>query len=103
DEATVLKTEADLAIGALAVPKGSYAVFTLPSESGWKLILNKVSDQWGAFNYDEKQNLGQVDMKVGKTSAPIEQLTITLAKSGAGGAMKLEWENTTASVDFQVK
>src|SRR5882672_5004022 len=100
DEATLLKTEADLTIGNLAVPKGSYSIYTLPSESGWKLIVNKVADQWGAFNYDEKQDLGRADMKVGKTSAPVEQFTITLAKSGNGGAMKLEWENTAASVAF---
>lgn len=103
DEATVLTTEADLMIGNLAVPKGSYSIFTLPSESGWKLIVNKVDKQWGAFRYDEKQDLGRVDMKVGKTSAPVEQFTITLAKSGNGGVMKLEWENTSATVDLQVK
>ncbi len=103
DEATVLTTEADLMIGDLTVPKGSYGLFTLPSESGWKLIVNKVSDQWGAFNYDAKQDLGRVDMKAGKTSAPVEQFTITLAKAGSGATMKLEWENTSASVDLKAK
>ena len=103
DEASVLKTEADLMIGSLAVPKGSYAIFTLPSEIGWKLIVNKVADQWGAFKYDEKQDLGRVDMKVDKTSAPVEQFTISLAKSGAGGVIKMDWENTSASVDIKVK
>jgi len=103
DEATVLTTEADLTIGTLAVPKGSYAIFTLPSETGWKLIVNKVADQFGAFSYNEKQDLGRVDMKVGKTSAPVEQFTIALAKAGKGGALKLQWENTSASVDFNVK
>jgi len=103
DEASVLTTEADLTIGALAVPKGSYAIFTLPSETGWKLIVNKVADQFGAFSYDAKQDLGRVDMKVGKTSAPVEQFTIKLAKAGNGGALKLEWENTSASVDFKMK
>src|SRR5262245_24036358 len=88
DEATVLKTEADLTIGSVAIPKGSYAIFTLPSETGWKLIVNKVADQMGAFNYDEKQDLGRVDMKVGKTSAPVEQFTIKMAKSGKGGVLK---------------
>jgi hypothetical protein len=103
DEATVLKTDADLMIGSLSIPKGSYAIFTLPSETGWKLIVNKVADQFGAFDYNEKQDLGRVDMKVGKTSAPVEQFTIKLAKSGAGGVIKMEWENTSASVDFKVK
>jgi hypothetical protein len=103
DEATELTTEADLMIGNLAVPKGSYTVFTLPSESGWTLIINKVAKQFGAFDYDEKQDLGRVAMKVGKTSAPVEQFTITLAKAGAGGVMKMEWENTSASVDIKGK
>jgi hypothetical protein len=101
DEATVLTTDADLTIGTLAVPKGSYSIFTLPSESGWKLIVNKVDKQWGAFRYDEKQDLGRVDMKVAATSAPIEQFTITLAKAGEGGVMKMEWENTSASVNIK--
>jgi hypothetical protein len=103
DEATVLTTEADLTIGALAIPKGSYSIFTLPSETGWKLIVNKVDKQWGAFSYDEKQDLGRVDMKVGKTSGPVEQFTITLGNAGNGGVMKLEWENTSASVVFIAK
>ncbi len=103
NEATVLTTDADLMIGNLAVPKGSYSIFTLPSESAWKLIVNKVDKQWGAFGYDEKQDLGRVDMNVGKASAPVEQFTITLAKSGDGGVIKLEWENASASVDFKVK
>ncbi|MBS1786992.1 MAG: DUF2911 domain-containing protein [Acidobacteria bacterium] len=103
DEATVLKTDADLMIGSLSVPKGSYALFTLPSETGWKLIVNKTSDQWGAFNYDANQDLGRVDMKVGKTPSTVEQFTISLSSAGSGGVLKLEWENTSASVDVKVK
>jgi DUF2911 family protein len=102
DEATMLNTEADLTLGNLAIPKGSYSIYTLPSESGWKLIVSKMVNQWGTV-YDEKQDLGRVDMKVGKTSGPVEQFTITLAKSGNGGVIKLEWESTSASVNFQAK
>ena len=102
DEATVLNTEDDLTIGNLAVPKGKYAIFTLPSETGWKLIINKVADQWGAFKYDEKQDLGRVDMKMARRR-PSKKFTITLAKSGNGGVMKVEWENTAASVNFKAQ
>lgn len=103
DEATILTTETDLMIGTLTVPAGSYSLFTLPSATGWKLIVNKTDKQWGAFKYDEKQDLGRVDLKVGKTSAPVEQFTITLPKAGKGGALKLEWENTSASVNLKAK
>ena len=103
DEATVLTTETDLMIGTLAVPAGSYSLFTLPSATGWKLIVNKTAKQWGAFSYDEKQDLGRVDLKVGKTAKPVEQFTITLPKAGKGGVLKLEWENTSASVNLKAK
>ncbi|MGH9802834.1 MAG: DUF2911 domain-containing protein [Blastocatellia bacterium] len=99
DEATILTTDADLMIGSLAVPKGSYSLFTLPTETGWKLIVNKTDKQWGAFSYKEADDLGRTDMKVGKTAAAVEQFAISLA----GGVLKMEWENTSASVDVKVK
>lgn len=99
DEATVLTTEADLMIGDLAVPAGSYSLFTLPGETGWKLIVNKTAKQWGAFSYKDADDLGRTDMKVGKTAAAVEQFTISLT----GGVLKLEWENTSASVDVKAK
>lgn len=103
DEATVLKTEVDLMIGNLSVPAGSYALFTLPSESGWKLIVNKTSDQWGAFSYKEADDLGRVDMNVTRTRKPVEQFTIALTGSGNAGVLRMEWENTSASVDLKTK
>lgn len=103
DEATELTTEADLMIGGLHVPAGSYSLFTLPSESGWKLIVNKTAKQWGAFSYKEADDLGRVDMKVGKTASTVEQFTISLTGSGSSGTLKLEWENTSASVDLKLK
>ena len=103
DEATKLTTEADLMIGTLLVPKGSYALFTIPTEQGWKLIVNKKADQWGAFSYSNAEDLGRVDLKVSKTAKPVEQFTMALTKAGAGGLLKLEWENTSASVGIKAK
>src|ERR1700686_1427501 len=45
DEATTLETTADLQIGGLNVPKGTYALFTIPGQNGWKLIVNKTAKQ----------------------------------------------------------
>lgn len=103
DEATLLETEVDLMIGNLSVPAGSYALFTLPTENDWKLIVNKTAKQWGAFNYDAKQDLGRVDMNVTRTRKTVEQFTISLTGSGNAGVLKMEWENTSASVDLKTK
>src|SRR6266496_1925585 len=60
DEATTLETSADVDIAGLKVPKGTYALFPIPGENGWKLIVNKTAKQWGAFDYKEADDLGRV-------------------------------------------
>ncbi len=101
--ATSLKTDVNLTIGGAAVPAGSYTLFTIPSETGWKLIINKQTGEWGT-DYDEKQDLARVDMKVAKNAAPTEQFTISLDKMGGNSAtLKLDWADTTASVSVSEK
>lgn len=101
--ATSLKTDVDLTIGGAAVPAGSYTLFTIPSETGWKLIINKQTGEWGT-DYDEKQDLARVDMKVAKNATPTEQFTISLDKTGGSAAtLKLAWADTTASVGVSEK
>jgi hypothetical protein len=99
DEATTLTTEADLTIGTLQVPKGTYTLFLLPTQKGWTLIVNKVAKQWGAYSYDAKKDLGRVPMKVAPSATPAEQFTITLEAQGTSGAnLKMAWDKTVGSV-----
>src|SRR5437868_11621346 len=39
--ATRFKTDVDLVLGGATVPRGTYVLFSMPSRSGWKLILQK--------------------------------------------------------------
>ncbi|MDX2154587.1 MAG: DUF2911 domain-containing protein [Bryobacteraceae bacterium] len=104
DEATKLTTEADLMIGNVSVPAGSYALFTLPEEKGWTLIVNKTADQWGAFKYDEKMDVGRTPMKATSLSAPVEQFTIEMKPQGANAAnLVMRWENTEISAPVKAK
>ncbi|HWZ44586.1 MAG TPA: DUF2911 domain-containing protein [Candidatus Saccharimonadales bacterium] len=103
NEATSLSTDADVNIGGVNVPAGKYTLFTLPSETGWKLIINKQTGQWGTI-YDEKQDLARIDMKASQTKAPVEQFTISFKTTGPGNAdLMLEWENTIVSVAVKAR
>lgn len=105
NKATHITTEADLNIGGVDVPAGTYTLFALPSASGWKLIINKKTGQWG-IPYPpetEKMELARVAMKVEQTPALVETMVLALDKAGAGGVLKMEWENTRVSVNFTVK
>ena len=99
DEATTLTTDGELTIGTLRVPKGTYALFTVPGKSAWTLVVNKKAKQWGAFSYDPKDDLGRVPMQVTTSPAPVEQLTIELLQAGDRKAsLKLSWDKLVATV-----
>jgi hypothetical protein len=101
DEATTLVTDKALMFGSAHVNPGTYTLYTLPGEKEWQLIVNKQTGQWGT-QYNEAQDLARVPMKVSKTDGPVEQLTIAVADTPAGGELRLSWENTLVTVPFTV-
>ena len=102
DAATTLTTSKPLIIGTAAVPAGKVTLYTLPSESGWKLIVNKQTGQWGT-EYDQAQDLARVDLTTRALSTPVDQLTIAIEPAGSGGVLKISWETTELTVPVTVK
>jgi hypothetical protein len=99
--ATSLKTDVNLTIGGTAVPAGSYTLYTIPGMNSWQLIINKQTGQWGT-KYDQGQDLARIPMKVTQRPSGLEIFTISFDKTGGDSAvLKLEWENTIASVDVK--
>ena len=99
DEATTLESDRDLMLGSLHVPAGKYGIFTVPGEESWTLVVNKVADQWGAFRYDEAEDLGRVEMGVAQTEEMTEQLTIGIeAGEGSNGTLSVVWDTTSATL-----
>jgi Protein of unknown function (DUF2911) len=97
DQATTLKTDKALKIGTLAVPAGTYTIYTVPGEKEWQLIVSKKTGQWG-IPYPAGQDLGRTPMKVGQASAPADQLTISIDPAPKASVLRVEWGTTSASV-----
>ena len=100
--ATGFTTTADLVINGAPVPAGSYTLWTLPSRSGWKLILNKETGQWGT-EYKAEQDLARVDLIARKLATPVEQFTIAIEPSGDGGTIRMQWDDVELTAPFTVK
>jgi Protein of unknown function (DUF2911) len=92
---TLFTTEIDIKIGELAVPAGTYSLYSIPSTSGWKLIINKRYPREGDI-YDEDQDLGRTNMTFDSTPPrPVETLIIKFRPSGTRAvALHIMWENT---------
>lgn len=100
--ATQFSTSADLIVGETEVPAGTYTVWTLPSKSGWKLILNKQAGQWGT-EYHPDQDLARIDLKSDTLMEPVETLTITIAPRADGAQLQIDWDTTRLSVPIRRK
>jgi hypothetical protein len=100
NEATTFVTDANLKVGGKDVPAGSYTIFTVPKPSEWWLVISKKTGEWGTDYPGEKEDLVRVPMKVSKTPAPVENFTIAFDQAGSKCTLRMEWENTRASVDI---
>lgn len=101
NEATHVKTNFDMMFGGVPVPRGTYTLWTLPSQSGWKVILNKQTGQWGT-GYTPSLDLARFDARVEQLPAPVDTFTIVLQSRGkTSGVMTLLWENTSVAVPFE--
>ncbi|MGB2867243.1 MAG: DUF2911 domain-containing protein [Bacteroidota bacterium] len=102
NEATAFVTEADILLGDSLVPRGSYTLYTMPSDKQWKILVNKQTGQWGTV-YTPELDMLRLPLKKKMLKDPVEKFTIALEKNGNGsGVMKLMWEKTQLSINFKV-
>jgi hypothetical protein len=97
--ATTLHIDADVKIGDVVVPKGTYTLFVdIADPDQWTLVISKATGEWG-LAYDSSKDLGHVKMHMTKPAEPVEELKYTVESIGAhSGKITLTWENHTASV-----
>jgi hypothetical protein len=100
--ATQLVTDRDLEIGGTLVPAGTYSLFTIPSPRMWRLIINRQHGQWGT-DYDAKQDLARIPLRVRKSGAPIEQFTIRITENANRSTLVIGWEGTEAVVEVRAR
>ena len=107
--ATTLTTDVDLVLGGANLPKGKYIVSTLPSRSGWKLLIQKEPTQPPPPDspYDISREVARIDLKQTTLAAPIESLTMWLIPArGSGpprGQLVIAWSNVSLATDWSVK
>lgn len=90
--ATTLVTAANLKIGTLTVPAGTYTVYTLPGADTWMLIVNKQTGQWGTV-YNEGQDLGRTPMTGNPLSKAQETMSISFENTkGNTTELHVKWE-----------
>jgi hypothetical protein len=103
NEATELEFFQNVVINKVRVKKGRYTLFAIPDENKWTMILNKETDTWGSFKYDEKKDVVRVDVQLTKTSEPNESLGMIFSKEDASKFyLNIAWEDIQVSLPISL-
>lgn len=82
NEATTFTADKDVKVNGSVLPAGKYALFTIADDNEWTVIFNKVSEQWGAYKYDETKDALRIKAKASQSTTASEKLTFTIGKDG---------------------
>lgn len=93
NEATTLTLSRDVLVEGQRLAAGTYSFFTIPSESEWTVIFNRVAHQWGAFNYNPEFDALRVKINA-HSAESMEWLNFSFDPTGEKSAtLVLRWEN----------
>jgi Protein of unknown function (DUF2911) len=93
DNATTFTTSKDITIEGNKLPAGTYSFFIIPGEVESTFIFNKVAKQWGAYTYDEKEDILRVSVPSQQTSTLEERLVYEVKSD----SFEIRWEYGKAS------
>jgi tetratricopeptide (TPR) repeat protein len=102
DEATTISFGENVQINDYKLPAGKYALFTIPAKDEWTIIINYVSKQWGAFNYDSTKDALRFKIKQIENRF-VESLTIYFSDVTTSSAkVNITWEKIKISFNIKI-
>lgn len=93
NEATEITFTKPVLMNTEVVEAGTYALFTIPNEESWTIILNNDLGQWGAFDYNEAFDYLRFEVPVIEIESPKEAFTIEFTDPfNSETTMSLTWD-----------
>lgn len=99
NEAPEITFYKDATVGGKSVKAGTYALFTIPGQSEWTVILNSNLNQWGAYSYSSDADVVRVTAKASTGSESLEAFSIAFDDEGT---MVMGWGTVRASLPISM-
>ncbi|MBX9666186.1 MAG: DUF2911 domain-containing protein [Candidatus Obscuribacterales bacterium] len=101
--ATKISFSTDVKLNGNKIPAGTYALMTVPAKDDWTIIVNKGSEQWGSYKYDEKDDVVRFSVKPAALTKPLETFTIEFNEiRDESSNINLAWEKTQVPIRLEV-
>jgi len=108
--ATTLHTDLDITLGEVKLPRGDYSLFILYGRTGYSLIVNRGTGQWGTDRDASKDN-GRITLANRTMAEPEPSLSIYLVPDAADpktgyaelrGVLRIKWGTTELTTNWRV-
>ncbi len=106
NEPTTLHLGFSAEIAGVAVEPGTYALYTVPGEGEWEVIVNRSTEQWGAERYYTEevaaQEAGRGTVPAGATDTHVETMTFAVEEAGEDSVqLTLSWEGSRIAIPIR--
>lgn len=102
NEATEIEFYQPVKLGKTRVKKGRYTLYCIPYADRWTLILNRDTDTWGAFKYNQTMDVARMDIPVQRMQEIQEFYSMQFEKSTAGFSLVIGWDDVKVAVPFSL-
>jgi hypothetical protein len=104
NENTTISFSEDVVIDGKTLPKGKYALYTIPKIESWEVIFYSTTNNWGNPEvWNEANVVLRTTVKEEALQKPVESFTIEISNLDANFAyLDMAWENSSVSMKFEV-
>jgi hypothetical protein len=103
NSATTISFDTAVTLNGARIPAGTYALFTIPGDKDWTIIIDRNPKQWGAFAYNPKDDVVRFQATPVTLPEPVETFTIDFNDlRDDAGTLNLIWETTRVPIHIQL-
>lgn len=100
--ATKIAISDDLMVEGKKLPKGAYALFTIPGKEEWTIIFSSKEEQNGSSDYNEADDALRIKVTPEKIPDIVESFTIMFSNiTEVSADVSLLWENTKVTFTIE--
>lgn len=101
--ATKISFSTPVKLNGVEVAAGTYELFTIPGKDEWTVIIHKNMSQWGAYRYDQKNDVARIKAKPTELNFHLETLAIGFNDlRDESATLVIAWEKVRVPVSISV-
>jgi tetratricopeptide (TPR) repeat protein len=103
NSSTKISFDRTVKLGQNTIPKGDYALYTIPEKNEWTIIIHKNTKLWGAGGYDQANDLIRFKVPVIQLKDTSETMNIKFENfTMNGGDLTISWETAKVTIPLYV-